>query len=127
MFSDPLTAKLAAFVRSVGIEVHATALAASTLLPGLDIRCGAVLIDESRLQFPGDILHEAGHLAVADPRLRKEPRLSPDGGDELATLAWSYAAARHLDLDTAVVFHAGGYKGGSSSLVANFTEGHYIG
>ena len=40
MFSDPLTAKLAAFVRDVGIDVHATALAEPTFLPGLDIRCG---------------------------------------------------------------------------------------
>ena len=84
MFSDPLTAKLAAFVRGVGIEVHAVALPDSTFLAGLDIRCGAVLIDESRLQYPGDVLHEAGHIAVTDPQLRNQPKLSPDGGDELA-------------------------------------------
>ena len=57
MFSDPLTAKLAAFVRGVGIEVHAVTLPDPTFLAGLDIRCGAILVDESRLQYPGDLLH----------------------------------------------------------------------
>jgi hypothetical protein len=127
MFSDPLTAKLATFVRGVGIDVHAVALDDPTFLPGLDILCGAVLIDEARLTYPGDILHEAGHIAVTDPQLRNQPKLSPNGGDEMASLAWSYAAACHLDLDAAVVFHPGGYKGGSSALVENFTEGHYVG
>ena len=72
MFSDPLTAKLAAFVRGVGIDVHATELAEPTFLPGLDIRCGAVLVDAARLRYPGDILHEAGHIAVSDPEQRHQ-------------------------------------------------------
>src|SRR5262249_47941140 len=29
-----------------------------TFLPGLDIRHGAILLDEARLSYPGDILHE---------------------------------------------------------------------
>ena len=127
MFSDPLTAKLAAFVRGVGIEVHAVTLPDPTFLAGLDIRCGAILVDESRLQYPGDLLHEAGHIAVTDLPMRNQPKLSPDGGDELASLAWSYAAVRHLELEATVVFHPGGYKGGSSALVASFSEGHYVG
>ena len=127
MFSDPLTVKLAAFVRGVGIDVHATELAEPTFLPGLDIRCGAVLVDAARLRYPGDILHEAGHIAVSRPEQRHRPKLTPDGGDEMASLAWSYAAARHLDVEASIVFHPDGYKGESSALVANFSEGHYIG
>jgi len=72
MFADPLTEKLAAFVRGVGIAVKPAVLDEPTLFPGLDIRYGAVLVDESRLRQPGDILHEAGHIAVTDPAKRME-------------------------------------------------------
>ena len=126
-FADPLTERLVAFVRSVGIEVRATTLPDKTFLPGLDIRNGAILVDEERLTHPGDILHEAGHLAVADPAERLAPKLSPDGGDELTSIAWSYAALRHLDLDPAIVFHDRGYKGGAAALIENFAAGNYVG
>jgi hypothetical protein len=127
MVSDPLTAKLVAFVQGIGIDVGAASLVGPTVLPGLDIRNGAILLDPERLTYPGDLLHEAGHIAVADPQERRQPKLAPSAGDEIATLAWSYAAACHLGVAASVVFHAGGYKGASSSLVENFTAGHYIG
>jgi hypothetical protein len=127
MFSNPLTEKLAEFVRGIGIDVRAGALPDKTFLPGLDIRYGAIVVDEDRLAYPGDILHEAGHIAVADPAERAQPSLSPTPGDEMATLAWSYAALCHLDIDPAIVFHPDGYKGGSDSLIENFSAGRYIG
>ena len=77
MFADPLTERLVAFVRGIGIAVRATSLPEQTFLPGIDIRDGAILIDEARLTYPGDILHEAGHLAVADPAERNAP--APSG------------------------------------------------
>jgi hypothetical protein len=126
-FADPLTERLAAFVRGIGIAVHAATLPDETFLPGIDIRDGAIFIDETRLKQPGDILHEAGHLAVTDPAVRGAPKLSPDGGDELTAIAWSYAALRHLDIDPAIVFHPAGYKDGSESIIENFTAGHYFG
>jgi hypothetical protein len=125
-FADPLTERLTTFVRGLGIAVRTATLTAPTFLPGLDIRDGAILLDEARLTYPGDILHEAGHLAVADPAERNAPALSPSPGDELATIAWSYAALRHLDIDPAIVFHAA-FKGGGPSIIENFTSGHYIG
>jgi hypothetical protein len=127
MFADPLTERLATFVRGIGIAVRAATLPADTFLPGLDIRDGALLVDEARLAQPGDILHEAGHLAVADPIERKAPRLSPSAGDELTAIAWSYAALRYLDIDPAIVFHPDGYKGGAESIIENFTAGRYFG
>jgi hypothetical protein len=127
MFADPLTERLTAFVRSIGIEVRAATLPDKTFLPGLDIRHGAILVDAVRLTYPGDILHEAGHLAVTDPAARSAPTLAPDGGDEMTSIAWSYAALRHLGLDPAIVFHDKGYKGGAAALIENFTTGHYLG
>jgi hypothetical protein len=127
MFTDPLTERLADFVRSIGIDVRATTLPGKTFLPGLEIRDGAILIDEQKLRHPGDILHEAGHLAVTDPAERHAPTLSPNGGDELTAIAWSYAALRYLDIDPRIVFHADGYKGDAQSILENFGAGHYFG
>jgi len=126
-FADPLTERLAAFVRGIGIAVRTATLPEKTVLPGLDIRHGAILIDATRMTHPGDILHEAGHLAVTDPAERNMPKLSPTPGDEMTSIAWSYAALRHLNLDPAVVFHDDGYKDESASLIENFTAGHYFG
>ena len=94
---------------------------------GLDIRHGTVLIDPDRLLYPGDILHEAGHIAVASSEERSYPSLTPTAGDEIATLAWSWSAVVHLDLPPEVLFHPAGYKGGSAALIENFEAGRYIG
>ncbi len=127
MFSDPLVTKLADFVRSIGIPVEACPLEGKTRFPGLDIRSGAVFVDESRLIHPGNILHEAGHIAVHDPARRSDPAFSPRKGEELSALAWSYAAATHLGLSSDLVFYPGSYSDWSTSLVENFAEGRYIG
>jgi len=127
MFSDPLTEKLAGFVRSIGIEVRAASLDGPTFFPGVDIQYGAIVIHEERLKHPADILHEAGHIAVTDPTLRHEFRLSPNGGEEMATLAWSYAAALHLGVPVDVLFHPEQHNGNSQMLIDNFTAGRYIG
>jgi hypothetical protein len=126
-FADPLTERLASFVRGIGIDVRAAALPETTFLPGLEISHGAILVDEERLAHPGDLLHEAGHLAVTDAAERNAPTLSPNAGDELTAIAWSYAALRHLDLDPAIVFHRDGYKGGAQSIRENFDAGHSFG
>jgi hypothetical protein len=120
MFANPLTERLAAFVRGIGIDVRAETLPDKTFLPGLDIRHGAIVVDEERLLYPGDLLHEAGHIAVADAAERAQPALAPTPADEMTTLAWSYAAACHLGIALDVVFHPHGYKGGGQSLIDAF-------
>lgn len=127
MFANPLTERIAAFVRGVGIDVRADALPDGTFLSGIDIRHGGLVVDEGKLAHPGDLLHEAGHLAVSDPQCRNAPTLAPTDGEEMATLAWSYAALRHLDLAPEIVFHADGYKGGSQTLIDAFTATHVSG
>lgn len=82
-FSDSLVMKLVTFVRSIGIEVQACPINWKTRFPGLEIRSGAVLVDEKQLIHPGNILHEAGHIAVHNPARRKEPKFLPSRGEEL--------------------------------------------
>jgi hypothetical protein len=101
----------------------------STFLPGITVREGVLLFDPSRLEYPGDLLHEAGHLAILPPpeRQRVSGSFGDDGGNEMAAIAWSFAACRHLGLPVNVLFHAEGYKGDAACLAENFTEGRYVG
>lgn len=119
-FADPVVARIAAFVEEIGLRVERGRVS-DGLLPGLAVRGGALVVDPARLAYPGDLLHEAGHLAVCDPALRDAlDDVGDDGGEEMAAIAWSYAAARHLELDPAVLFHADGYRGGGDALIAAF-------
>lgn len=129
MYRDSLTSRLAAFVNSIGLRVEPAEIAEDTFLPGLRISNGTILIDEARLSYPGDILHEAGHLAVtpAEKRNTLYGNAGADPGEEMMAIAWSYAAAIHMGVDPAVVFHAHGYKGGSQAILKNFAAGRYVG
>ena len=41
-------------------------------------------------------------------------------------MAWSYAALRHLGLETGVVFHDGGYQSNPRTLIEQFESGRYV-
>jgi hypothetical protein len=102
-------------------------------LPGIRVERGVLMVDEARLEYPGDLLHEAGHIAMAPAALR--PSLSGaidvPGLDmaslEVAAVAWSYAAAVALGIDPVEVFHGGGYRGKSAGLLTTFGVGVYPG
>jgi hypothetical protein len=117
------------FLGTIGLTVRWGRLDEPTRLPGINIDRGSLLIDRGRLQHPGDILHEGGHLAVipADERAQVIGDAGSDPAREMMAIAWSYAALRHLRLDPTVVFHDDGYRGGSRNLIENFTAGRYIG
>ena len=123
LFEDPLTEALARFIRELGLRIEPARLDEPTLLPGVTVRGGTILVDEARLAWPGDLLHEAGHLAVTPPEAREDlPAVGDDPAEEMAAMAWSYAAARRLGIDPALVFHAG-YKGGGANLLPAFETG----
>ena len=128
-FSDPLVARIAAFVRDIGLPVSRGKVDDTAFLPGMALADGGIVIDEARLRHPGDILHEAGHLAVRAPaeRAQSQGRLGVDGGEEMGAIAWSYAATMHLGLDAAVLFHPEGYKDEAATLLQNFGDGLYVG
>jgi len=129
LVNDPVAVRIEAFLREVGIAVREAPLDGPTFLPGVTIDCGGLVVDHARLLYPGDLLHEAGHLAVLPPKVRGTAGGDEvgDGGMEMGAIAWSYAAALHIGLDPAVVFHPQGYRGGSESLLENFGAGRYIG
>ena len=128
-FRAPLVVRLAAFLDEIGVQARPGVVAEDCVLPGIDVDRGVLVIDEARLLYPGDILHEAGHLAVTPPERRAE--LDHDVGEdpalEMAALAWSYAAALAAGIDPALVFHEHGYKGYAQDILANFQAGHFVG
>ncbi|MDO3642263.1 hypothetical protein [Mucilaginibacter sp. L3T2-6] len=120
------------FLREIGISYSFEKIDENTFLPGLKLRDGTLVIDIRRLRYPGDILHEAGHLACMPEEMRRTMNDNLDSsqvhqGGEMMAIAWSYAVCIHLDIDPKIVFHEHGYKGSGESILANFSQGQYFG
>jgi hypothetical protein len=129
-----LLEKTLAFLASIGIETKMSTLEGDAcFLPGLAIERGAIIIDNEKLLYPGDVLHEAAHIAVVPAAERPSLNGAELGkrrdapAEEMMAIAWSYAACIHLGIDPAFVFHTEGYQHGGNSIVENFEEGRYIG
>lgn len=133
MFQNELTNRIAEFLTDIGIEVIYRRLDGECFLPGILIESGKLLVDEAKLTYPGDLLHEAGHLAVAPASLRLtlSGEVIIPGADmddvEVQATAWAYAALTHLGLEPKVLFHEGGYRGKSEGLIFTYTLGVYPG
>jgi len=124
-----VTAAILEFLRRIGIEVRESPVEPPTFVPGIIIDRGILLFDRERMTHPGDLLHEAGHIAFTRPseRAALSGPATADPGAELAAIAWSYAAVVELGLDPAVVFHDGGYRGASGAIIENFGAGRFVG
>ncbi|GAB3582862.1 hypothetical protein [Hymenobacter daeguensis] len=124
------------FLAEIGLETEEKRLPKNTFLPGLLIDGGRLLIDPARLLYPGDVLHEAGHLAVTPAAERAQlsgnvmankPEQQGTDGEEIAAMLWSYAAALALDIAPEVVFHPQGYRDQSAWILNNYRQGIYPG
>lgn len=130
---DIFLEKKIVFLKEIGINVIEKNLDDTTFLPGLALGPNCLYIDYEKLKYPGDILHEAGHLAVTTPQERiqigteKMAKDWPTQGEEIAAMLWSFAACNYLELPLDFVFHAGGYKDSSNWMIDNFNSGNYIG
>lgn len=125
--------KILGFLESIAIAVVHTEIEGDTFLPGLRIEHGKLLIDQSKLKYVGDILHEAGHIAVSPFAHRSNLNgdiminSASSGGEEMAAMLWSYAACKHIDLDPTIVFHEEGYKDESQWLLDQYCQDIYPG
>lgn len=120
------------FIQDAGIPV-AFDTVTDGFLPGFSIKEGVLVIDRSSVQFPGDILHEAGHIAVVPAAERHsldavaiQNRKDRDA-EEMMVIAWTYAACIYLKIDPFFVFHDDGYKNGGREIAENFMQGRYFG
>jgi hypothetical protein len=128
------TDRILTFVAGLDIPVREGPVPGDAFLPGVRIADGGLTVDRTALFTPGDLLHEAGHLAVVPRRyrdrigddvdagvaaVRAEAAAAGDHdtvldgleglGGELQAIAWSYAACRHLGLPLEIVFKPGAY------------------
>jgi len=88
-------------------------------------------IDEKKLVAPGDALHEAAHIALAPPDRRTNDFAfleEATGGEELTTIAWSWAALLVIEIEPEGIFHGAAYKNGDSpTIIETARKGVYIG
>lgn len=124
------------FLAEIGLETQEVELATDTFLPGILIEGGGLLIDPAKLLHPGDVLHEAGHLAVTPAAERaglsgnvmaSKPAQHGTDGEEIAAMLWSYAAAQALGIAPEIVFHPHGYRNQSAWIIDNYRQGIYPG
>jgi len=118
-----LTDRIVAFLHEIGLAIRAGEIAGPTILPGIAVEHGELRFDPAQLRFPCDLLHEAGHLAVVPPERRAAMHrdVGSDPAEEMMAIAWSYAAALHLGIDPALLFHHE-YKGGGPTIRAAFAD-----
>lgn len=123
-----LTERIAAFLREIGLDICPGIVEFGPIFQGIKVERGVLNYDIETILFPGDLLHEAGHLAVKPPAERKlaDANMGADPAEEMMAISWSYAAALHLGIPPEVVFHDAGYQGGSQSLLENFAAGRYL-
>ena len=131
--NDQIIDKIYEFLDSLGIVVIEKEIQGHSFLPGLKIEDGCLIVDKQTLLYAGDILHEAGHIAVCPKTERVilndnvvDNRPGTEG-EELAAMLWSYAACIHMNINPEIVFHKDGYKGDSEWILEKYTEKTYIG
>jgi hypothetical protein len=129
VFDEEIASKIIKFIASIGIPINEGNISAETVLPGIQIENGTLIFDKEKLLYPGDLLHEAGHIAVKSNSERSSLNINVgnDPAEEMMTLAWSFAAIVDIGLPPEVVFHPYGYKGASENLIHYYTNGSYIG
>ncbi len=129
-----------------------------TFLNGICIYEGKVLFDASALDFEvGDILHEAGHLAVIPAQFRRYATYDvetsckehfdayiaahPNGfgypedatcraimqAGEQEAIAWSFAAALAAKVQPEAIFHGSSYGEDTKGLIDSLRMGFHVG
>lgn len=150
--------KAVAFVRSIGLAVRDAGREELTgsFVPGIRIEAGGLVVDVENV-FPGDVLHEAGHLATIPEAFRPEANgtlgavsrnmtryldAHPEGlacwpEDPLCrailqcgdteATAWQYAAAQHIGLPDAWLFPPGSFDGNAEETLLRLKWGRDMG
>lgn len=122
------------FLEKIGIYFEFSSIDIDTYVPGINIHNGSLQIDLEKLSFPGDLLYEAGRIALAPAAVRSslshpiDNQLDFDvATHSMMTIAWSFAAALESGTPLEVLFHPEGYKGQNESIQHGFQSGQYMG
>ena len=140
MKMDSFIAKILDFLEETGVKYTCSTIVNKTFLSGLELKKGVLHIDINKIKYPGDILHEAGHIAICEPIFR--PLLDGDVyknglaigrehqalcAEEMAATAWSVAAVKYLELPMELIFHQESYKGSANNLSDAFENNEHFG
>jgi hypothetical protein len=68
---SPIINTITDFLAFAGIGFVIRRINIPTFLPGLQLENGKIIIDTEKLPYPGDIRHEAGHLAAYNTGVRE--------------------------------------------------------
>lgn len=150
------TRAILVFLQDIGLPVEQATLGNDTFLPAVRVCSGGLVVDVEHA-FPGDVLHEAGHLAVAPARYRHladgnlkalnlalTRHLQEHGeglmtypedplcraclqADEQSATAWQYAAAQHLGLPDRWLFPVNSYEGEPEVVLRGLKASNYMG
>lgn len=129
MQDDDLYHRIVAFLNKIGIPVIEADIEEETFLPGIFLERGCLTVDRDKLLYPGDLLHEAGHIAVMKPSERAiaAKDAGDDQAEEIAAHAWSYAAAKACGVPPEAVFHEHGYQDNGATMAGWYNDGHWPG
>lgn len=64
LYNVEILERIIQFLDNIGIDVIEQELEGECFLPGIEIKKETIFYDKKRLKYPGDLLHEAGHIAV---------------------------------------------------------------
>lgn len=128
MIGEDVLPHVVAFIRAIGIDVIEDTVRGMRV-PGLDIRGGAIVYDASLLNSASDLLHEAAHIALtpAAQRAALDGWTDASDAEELMAIAWSWAAARALEIPAETLFHDRLTGGQGDALRENVVEGRTVG
>jgi hypothetical protein len=57
--------QIVSFLTGIGLEITKGEIQQTTFLPGIAVDRGALTVDESKLLYPGDLLHwESNHIRI---------------------------------------------------------------
>lgn len=150
---DGAFARVTAFLQDLGFEVRLDAKVEG-FLAGVEIADGVLCVESSADDLAGELLHEAGHLAIIPSLFRSsangdlsvvskamgewiDNHIAEVGPDdpmvrailqcgECEAVAWSYAAATAIGIDTRIPFFRG-FEGDGLALHDQVASGHHFG
>jgi hypothetical protein len=126
MFRTRWLTELITFLDSVGIQARSGSVDITTPFSGVLIDHGTLVLDEDQLMNVGDALHEAAHIAVAPVSRRPKDFgwISAHNHEELATIAWCWAAVCHLSLPAKHIFASDAFRQAGGITITKLARQH---
>lgn len=89
---------ITAFLEKIGITIEFAPIERKTFLHGILIQGQRLVIDRAKLRQPGDLMHEAGHIATIPSLFR--PLIDDNVETSLAPHIDAYMASHSFPIDT---------------------------